>query len=224
MNMTELRNSNAVLSSFIQKTDTKDKIIFSLDLKRLNERGLIKQHPNHDVAVIYLGYSGDRNTNGTARSFFFDGVRLTSSPNYLQFFLTVTNNCILFTNIPDGNESYILGYPVELLNNPVSLELNQVDFDSPLIRKGMISQRNKKTTKLIIDSGVYGGNSGGPVMILGNPSFGVTTYMLGGLITQFVAVETRIAPQVGVTNSILANSGYSVAEPIDYAIELMRQF
>jgi hypothetical protein len=223
-NTSELINSNAILSSFAGPPNPTAKVIYGIDLKRIQQLGQIKQHPDHDVAVIYIGFSGERDTNGFARTFFYDYVRQLCDNNLRLTLVAVNDSCVVFTNIPDGSETYVLGYPVELLNNPVSLKLNQVDFDSPLIRKGIISQRNQKTTKLILDSGVYGGNSGGPVMIVGNPSSGVTTYKVGGLITQFVAVETRVAPQLGVTNSVLANSGYGVAEPIDYAIELMRQF
>jgi hypothetical protein len=51
----------------------------------------------------------------------------------------------------------------------------------------------------------------------------MTSFKVAGLITQFVPVFTRIAPQLGVTNTNMINSGYGVAEPIDYALELMRQ-
>ena len=117
--------------------------------------------------------------------------------------------------------TYILGYPVELLNNHMRSE---VDFSRALIRRGIISQRNQQTGKLIIDSGVYGGNSGGPVLIVEHQTLDMTAYKIGGLITQFVPIVTRIAPDAGVTNSYLVNSGYGVAEPIDYALELMRQY
>ncbi len=47
--------------------------------------------------------------------------------------------------------------------------------------------------------------------------------MVAGLVTQFIPIVTRTNSEVGVTNSIMVNSGYGVAEPIDYAFELMRQ-
>jgi hypothetical protein len=99
-----------------------------------------------------------------------------------------------------------------------------VDFSHPLVRKGIVSQKNEHTGRYIIDSGVYGGNSGGPVLIAKPPRLGLIEYKLIGLITQFVPVDTRVAPGIGVTNSFLMNSGYSVSEPIDYALELIEQF
>jgi hypothetical protein len=110
------------------------------------------------------------------------------------------------------------------LNEQVPLE---VDLTQPLIRKGIISQKNDNTGKLIVDSGVYGGNSGGPALVPNhqtNMPPNVTTYSIAGIVTQFVPYLTRIQPKIGITNEAIVNSGYSVVEPIDYALELMRQF
>jgi len=218
-NSLELVNSVATLSAFKQGKDSTDKNVLVVDLKKLMDKGFVKRHPTHDVAVIQIGVRHQANTNGDSYVLWIDGVRSRTASPYLTS--EANDLCKSFKDIPDGSDTYILGYPVELLNNQMQPE---VDFSFPLIRKGVISQRNQKTGKLIIDSGVYGGNSGGPVLIVEHPSLGETIYKVGGLITQFVPVMTRIAPQIGVTNSDLVNSGYSVAEPIDYALDLMHQF
>jgi hypothetical protein len=167
------------------------------------------------VAVIYIAPQIGPDSNNMTQSYRTPGVQ-PLFPGGLGATHFTTDICTLFTNVPDGNETYILGYPVELFNKKIPLE---VDFDFPMIRKGIVSQKNRKTQKLIIDSGVYGGNSGGPVLILNENQF-----KLVGLITQFVPVSTRIVPEAGVTNSVLVNSGYGVVEPIDFALELMREF
>jgi hypothetical protein len=182
------------------------------------DEGFVRRYSTHDVAVIQLGKSIPTGTNNISQEFFENGVNFTNDSSV--DLLLAGSNCRKFNDIQDGSEAYILGYPVELLNTNIQAE---VDFSYPLIRKGIISQRNLKTGKLIIDSGVYGGNSGGPVIIIEHPFLDRTTYKIGGLITQFVPVMTRIVPQIGVTNSDLVNSGYGVAEPIDYALQLMRQ-
>jgi len=212
-NKSELINTNAKLSVFIRGKDSTDKHQLDLNLKKLMDDGFVRRHSTHDVTVIQIGIIG------TNRFIVWgDAVRSLSTGDFITW--DVSESCKTLKDIPDGNETYILGYPVELLNNQVQPE---VDFSYPLIRKGIISQRNQRTGKLIIDSGVYGGNSGGPVLVVGHQSLDVTSYKVGGLITQFVPIMTRIAPQIGVTNSNLVSSGYSVAEPIDYALELMRK-
>lgn len=220
-NIFELNDTTAILSGFIIKKDSTEKSIVTLNLKQLLDSGLLKRHSTHDVAVIQIATGELIGTNGMYVFHFSNGVlpgNLSSDKMFAIFKADAT--CRLFNDISDGRETYIFGYPVELLNNNIPSE---VDFNYPLIRKGIISQRNQQTRKLIIDSGVYGGNSGGPIVIIEHPGLGTTVYKVGGLITQFVPFLTRMNPQIGVTNSDLVNSGYGVAEPIDYALELMRQ-
>ena len=224
-NFSELINSNAILSSFVMGKDSSKKGKLYLDLNRLSESSLVKRHRAHDIAVIKLAkiYSEQEGApaDSPASVYYSGGVvsRIEAKKRFAVFF-----NVISFNEIYDGNETYILGYPVELFNERIPLE---IDFNSPLIRKGIISQKNRITQKLIIDSGVFGGNSGGPVLVCNHeldkiPN--VTSYRVAGLITQFVPYLTRIPTQIGVTNSAFVNSGYSIVEPIDYALELMQQF
>lgn len=219
-NRSQLINTNAIVSSLLPQSEATDKEVFTLDLKQLNEKGLIKRHQNHDVAVIYIATTTAPNNGSVTLSNFSPGAkRLPLAGRGTTYF--TTDICTLFANVLDGNETYILGYPVELFNKNYPPE---VDFEHSVIRKGIVSQKNKQTRKLIIDSGVYGGNSGGPVLIANDISIGVTEFKVIGLMTQFVPVETRIFPQAGITNSVFINSGYGVAEPIDFALELMRQY
>jgi hypothetical protein len=213
-----LINSNATISSLIGQKDAVLKDVLSFDLKRLQDGGRIKRHPTHDVAVIQFANSRKSDTNDVTTDKLLPGVRVLVKSGNLTTWDTA--DCMVFTNIPDGNETCILGYPVELLNTGIH---SQVDFGYPLIRKGVISQKNQQLRKLIIDSGVYGGNSGGTVLVVQHEG-NVINFRVAGIITEFVPVATKVFPQVGVTNSVWVNSGYGVAEPIDYALELMRQF
>jgi hypothetical protein len=218
-NSSELISSNATLSTFASENDSREKLILKADLKLLNDWGVIKRHRIHDVVVVLLAIT-ESNTNVTQPMTLIRAVT-NCTPALRTFFVSwETSNCLPIDAICDGNELYILGYPVELFNERIPAE---VDFEYPLVRKGVVSQKNRHTGKLIIDSGVYGGNSGGPVLVTQRVPEG-TAFKVAGLITQFVPVGTRIFPQIGATNSVLVNSGYSVVEPIDYAFELMRQF
>lgn len=221
-NTTELINSRAIISSFNVKGDPSTKYSLLLDLNRLKQQGLIKRHATHDLAAIWLATMKHPFTNETVVNVPVDGVQGLVPPKAFWETWPPDSLCTM-TNVSDGAEVYILGYPVELFQNGSKLPV-AVDFDSPLIRKGIVSQKNQKTGKLIIDSGVYGGNSGGPVLVVDHPALGVTSFKIAGLITQFVPYETRVAPEAGITNSDMVNSGYGVAEPIDYALELMRSF
>ncbi len=189
----------------------------TMDFGTLRNEGHVRRHPSHDVAVIWVGERRE-STNAAG------GIALyhcaTSRKDGLQIVTFGSTVCTRLKDIQCGADVYILGYPTELLNN---LTRREVDISRPLIRRGIVSQLNQITGKVIIDSGVYGGNSGGPTFVVEHVGLGVTSFKLAGLITQFVPVFTRTAPQIGVTNNCLVNSGYGVVEPIDYALELMRQ-
>jgi hypothetical protein len=70
---------------------------------------------------------------------------------------------------------------------------------------------------LIIDGPVYRGNSGGPVFEIEPDGPFITHFYLAGVLIQFIPLTER-APDF----RMLLNSGYSVAEPIDFVLELVR--
>lgn len=221
-NRMELINSNATFTSFSPDPKEKQKFILSVDLKGLQSWQCLLRHPSHDVAVIFLGYAPLADPKHPDIGFvnqYNKFIRLKSDYRMQFGEYAADEACILSTNILDGADTYLFGYPVDFSSQPLAAE---IDVYSPMLRRGIISQKNTITSKLIIDSGVYGGNSGGPVLIVSHEGF-TTRIQDGGIITEFVPFATKLIPQIGVTNSDLVNSGYSVAEPIDYTIELMNK-
>ena len=218
-NKLQLIGSNAVLSSIPRGTNHSDRSIIHLNLEVLRDNGLIKRHSDHDIAIIKLAHT-DAVTNGLIRNRSPSIGVSQMTPTILPVPWSIYDSCKAFNDVPAGTDSYIMGYPVSLLSG----HSGEIDFSAPLIRKGVISQKNQNTKKLIIDSAVFGGNSGGPVLIVENPNLTETDFHIVGIVTQYVPDITPVNLSLGVTNSALANSGYGVAEPIDYALELMRQF
>jgi len=126
---------------------------FNVDLDCLNKGGFVKPHPSRDLLVIQL-----------AKGTFNHGVSSSNPPNCLVWF-NIDEQVQTAEKILVGDDTLMFGYPVELLKG-LSRE---VDFDLPLVRRGTISQKNPKTGKFILDSSSFGGNSGGPlIVILGN--------------------------------------------------------
>ena len=208
-----LISTNAVIKN---ETQPDGNFVLNLDLDSLKKIGLIKRHPYHDITVLKVGFG-----RLDQASIFFS----TSTPNFGTnhfVYIPVEQNCRLFDDVPVGNETYILGFPTSLFNGPQT----EIDFSHPLIRKGVISQKNTITRKLIIDSAVYPGNSGGPVLVVERPQPNIIVFKVIGIVTQYVPVQTQIDVGNLTTNqiSVQVNSGYGVVEPIDFAIELMNQF
>ena len=137
-NLSELVGSNATLSSFALEKGAMEKLVFQVNLQLLNDWGLIKRHPLHDVAVLSIAKLGKMGTNGRLQTELSLAVT-NCSPTIRNWAGWPTDACVLFGGIDDASDAYILEYPVELLNDRLPLE---VDFTSPLVRKGVISQRN----------------------------------------------------------------------------------
>ncbi len=134
----------------------------------------------------------------------------------------------MFTYYKDvyiSDDIFVLGYPaaIGLKNIP------QIDFSSPLIRKGIIAGKNDNLRTIIIDCLVNHGNSGGSVIALHNKD-GAVSYSIIGIVIQFVpSVEPALVLQKkgkgeGDINVFsLANSGYAVVLPIDSIMDVLNK-
>lgn len=209
-----LKNTNATLYCLTLGPDADRRCIINLDLGCLRGKGFIRPHPRRDIIAIYLGTK-----DGSNVVHFNTGISVVKGGAGPPVWDTA-KSCQLADNVLEGDDALILGFPTELLDGGS----REVDFHLPLIRRGMISQKNGTTGKLIIDSGVFGGNSGGPLVINERISASRGEDKIAGIMVQFVPAATRVFADVGVTNSVLVYSGYSVSEPIDGALEIIRQF
>ncbi len=116
-----------------------------------------------------------------------------------------------------GDDIYVFGYPssIGLQQAP------QIDYNSPLIRRGIIAGLHDATSTIVLDCMTFHGNSGGPVLEVTRQGL-VTNFRIIGVISQYVPVlETWVNVSQSYPNSQLYNSGYSIAEPIDPVLELV---
>jgi hypothetical protein len=213
-----LKNTNALFSSFSPNGVS----TATIDLAFLNAKGDVKCDPSHDIAAVRTSIPAGDGTNFISYRY---AVQMTNTTKVWDS----DTNCQPSNRIFEGDDALILGYPTELFTERLP---NDIDFAQPLIRKGTISQKPSTNDRFIIDSGVFGGNSGGPFLVnetsnyvnVANQSVTVVFYKLGGLMVRFVPASTRVFPNSGITNSILVYSGYSVAEPIEAVLRLLSTF
>jgi hypothetical protein len=210
-----LISPNAQLFSDPKELD--GRLSLQLNLGILQAKGLVKHHAYRDIAVICIG----RQMPGGV--LFDDAIQFQKNPTNAVIVTYLADEiCRLFDDVSVGNDTYVLGYPISLLK-PTAVE---IDFSHALVRKGVISQKNQFTRKIIVDSAVFGGNSGGPVLIVEHPNNGQIVFKLVGIVTQYVPIETMVDLTPAMTNSasVNVNSGYGIVEPIDFALEIMHQF
>lgn len=191
--------------------------IFLLDLGRLQRDGNIKRHTTHDVAVIRIGkpISGDE----PHVLKLLDGVTVKELTR--SGILGVAENTVKkFEDVLVANQVFIFGFPTSIgLKN-----IPQIDYAKPLLRTGIVAGTNEKARTILLDCPVYQGNSGGPVLEVEDLGFG-KKFRIIGVVSQFVPViETWRNMVYGYTNINISNSGYAIAIPMDFVLELTSQF
>jgi RNA polymerase sigma factor (sigma-70 family) len=111
------------------------------------------------------------------------------------------------------NLGVVMAYPIS-----IGIDPNQIEYDLPLLRKGIVAGKNPKNRTIIIDCAAYQGNSGGPVFVRENDKFRII-----GIVTEFVPFrelwENRMFHYY---NMQMSNSGYAVVVPIDSILNTLK--
>jgi hypothetical protein len=198
------------LVSYSKDQPTPQRIVLSVDFKTLLDKGDVRAHKTRDVAVIKLGDIKEQQDH-SLMTFFSPGVTKVEFAESGMVSAEM-NSIRKFDDVLVGNDAILYGYPVSL-GLP-----NAREFDPmrPLLRRAFIAGKDPERRSLIIDGPVYRGNSGGPVFEI-DPEPPDVYFHLVGIMVAFIPL-TENAPDF----TMLLNSGYSVAEPIDFALELMQ--
>jgi hypothetical protein len=170
--------------------------------------------PVNDVAVVQLGTWVRANDRTTLTS--IPGVAL-EVPDDAKLISAGRESMRLYNDVRISNDVFVFGYPK-------SLTSDQIDFERPLLRKGIVAGKNDARRKIVLDCPVYFGNSGGLVVQMDVRDFhsGHFDYSAIGIVTQYVPfVEELKSRQHGYTNISIENSGYSIVTPCDAILALV---
>ncbi|MBF0216938.1 MAG: trypsin-like peptidase domain-containing protein [Candidatus Omnitrophica bacterium] len=209
-----LKAKSARLLSYPLPVTLTEPVSITLDLELLNRNGLISVDPEKDVAVIRL-------TNGEKIMQTVDLVDGVVKDKGFQGSLGSAGMETVkkFDDILPSNEVFIFGYPTSL---GISAK-KQLDVTKPLLRKGIIAGKNERNKTLILDCPVYYGNSGGPCVEVEEIDPGSRKFNLIGVVSEFVPFEKKwINIRQGLVNTEIENSGYSIVEPMDAVLDLVR--
>ena len=211
-----LRDTSATFLSYPSDHRDPGRILFKADLGGLWEQGFISCHKTHDVAVIRLASmvrSGDQ-----GKQFLYPDLIELAEAAPSGLLAASISGTKRFADVLTANEVFIFGYPKSLGFKA----LPQIDYDRPLLRKGIVAGKNRKQQTIILDCPIYRGNSGGPVLEVEQAGPGNQRFRIIGMVSQFVPfAEKWVNTSQGYSNIEISNSGYSVVTPMDMVLELV---
>jgi len=230
----QLQCKRAELRSYSKNPNEHQMNRFSLDLQALSDAGKVKAHSTHDVAVVQVAVVAAA-TPAPAPTVppavpkpanAVEGETVTVIPGVLinqsapSGILGVSLSVVeKFDQVLTPNDIYVFGYPASIGLQ----QAPQIDYNTPLLRKGIIAGTNGANRTIVLDCMTFHGNSGGPVLEVIREGF-QNRFRLIGVVSQYVPVaETWVNTAQSYYNMQLYNSGYSIAEPMDPVLELVAQ-
>lgn len=188
---------------------------YEVQLTTLLSNNNLKFHFTADLVVIKLG-----NLDATLRVNLVNGVTLTHSSDGSLVHYEMSG-ARKFEEVETTNDVFVLGYPVSLS----TIEMKQINYDVPLVRKGIVAGKNYENKTIILDCPVYGGNSGGLVLEINRTdAFNINIHLIG-VVVQYVPFidQWRNVRFPELYNSNYQNSGYSIALPVDNIFDLIKE-
>lgn len=218
-NTWNLKGTNLILSGFA--TNRAVPIIGSANIGELHRIKLAFPHQERDIAVVHLAVHSDSGPRtlgiGDASN---PGVfaQLVTLPERMPQLVSI-DTVRPFSELQPGDTSYVLGYPTSVTTKFPDV----LDVRRPLIRQALIADTDPIRKHIVLDCAVYKGNSGGPVMVVDESNLFPKLYSVG-VVSKFVPFpEEWQNTEFGFKYVTTSNSGYSIVEPLDFALELMEQ-
>jgi len=186
----------------------------TLDMNILQANANIKPHATEDVVVVRIFSLSS--VGGRRMASPLPGVVVQSSSKTGIVGADSDTTVLAFDQVIPGHEVIVFGYPDSLALE----QLRQLDPNRPLLRKGIVAGTIPERHSIILDCPVYFGNSGGPVLELDHVGF-QTKLRIIGVVNQYVPFVQAGGSQT-FAMQIMSNSGYSIATPMDFVLELLK--
>jgi hypothetical protein len=213
-NPPKLLSTKATLTAYSQAgtTNVSERVV-SLDLGVLMNAGEIRFSTNRDIVLVRVE---DCNPTNKALANLLPGIKFELTSR--GFNIPSGDYTCPIEQVDVGADVYMFGYPISL-TAPIR---DRFDPDQPLLRKGIVAGVSLNRRTIVVDSPAYQGNSGGPVLQVEHPDPSLTRYRMIGVVSAFVPFEEQWENKtLRYAHVSISNSGYTLVEPIDFALELV---
>jgi hypothetical protein len=221
----QLYGETLILTFYGKEKNSTSPWIFNIDLKDAT----ILSSEKHDVAAILIGknVAAAGFDHSTPLKHLQDEIKrptsLVAEP-YVTLLQEGNGSAVSadvealgkLDSISLASDVYVMGYPTSLGMRNSSF----YDFKKPLIRKGIVAGVHLESSTFVIDSFVFPGNSGGPVVEHCEDGF----FRVIGIVSKYIPFETKWhSNRDDVVNTDVANSGYTVCVAMDAVLTMLNK-
>jgi hypothetical protein len=204
----------ATLLSYGRDPSDSSQNIILLNVQEMFETQNLRFHDIHDVAVGRIGKAVKKDNPKILQLYSWAIEKSQSKTGIVGVSIKNTKK---LSEVLISNDVFVFGYPSSIGIK----QIPQIDYNRPLLRKGIVAGISPTDRSIIIDAAIYGGNSGGPVIQVEPSGFEIKLFLIG-LVSQFVPyAEEWLNRQYGYSNIGISNSGYAVVVPVDSILEVV---
>jgi hypothetical protein len=221
----QLYGENLILTFYSSDKNSTLPWIFNIDLND----SIILCSEKHDVAAILIGknIATEGFDHSTPLKYLQDEFKRPTKliPEPYVKRLQEGNGSVVSADVEAlgkldsvslASDVYVMGYPTSLGMRNSSF----YDFKKPLIRKGIVAGIYLENSTFVIDSFVFPGNSGGPVVEHCEDGF----FRVVGVVSKYIPYETKWhSNRDDVVNTDVANSGYTVCVAMDEVLTILKK-
>lgn len=198
-----------------KKVEDDSTFLFSLSFLEMDSDNILS-HPDKDIAAIKISRIYNDKIGTGYSSKVEKGIKIERQGKS-ELVSVPEDGFALMSEVLISNDVFLLGYPSSL----GLIESPQFDYYKPLLRKGIVASLDKRRGTIILDCPVYYGNSGGPVIQV-DLNYPRVDLKVIGVVSEFIPYqENWINQSNSIIHNEISNSGYSVAVPMDYIIEMI---
>lgn len=171
-------------------------------------------HPDPDIDVAVIGFNASIVLEEGMKCTFFQSDKEISLKDQM-----------IANQITEGDSVFVLGFPMGLVGQ---------NRQHVFVRSGIVSRiqdlYESKSKDFVIDSFVFPGNSGGPVLIkpevssIKGTKANMSSVLIGIIKSYIPYIDRAISQQTGRPRiTFEENTGLTKVEPVDYIIETIEE-
>ena len=189
--------------------------IIQLDIEEMFKTRNLRSHETQDVAVGRIAEIETKNETKLLKLYKWARSITSAGTGIVRIDTKAAIKKI--SDVFISNDVFVYGYP-SLIGIKYFPYMN---YDRPLLRKGIVAGVNLRAGSIIVDAAVNEGYRGGPVIEVNPTDVTAKPKLIGIISGQLPFAENQMNRQSGNSGSESSNSGFAVVIPVDTILEVL---